>query len=134
MTGKRPLGVWFICVGWVVWLIPGLWFLMRFYLDKPALSDAQQAYFESVGVVSQAIGAATGLVFVVGLVSLFRLRRTAVPLLGIAVVCTTVHLLWHAVMTNWAALGLGLGAVIGLLVYLAIYGYAWRLRRQGLLA
>ena len=130
---KRPIGVWIASVGYLLLQMPAAWLVLQFYLETPPLTEAQRAYFGSLGWLDYAIGAGTSLLMIVGLVDLFSLRRTAVALLGVAFAVDASYSLVHVLTTNWVEADGSIGALMGPVVQLAIYRYAWRLGKQGVL-
>ena len=129
----RPIGVWFASVGYVLLSLPAMWMVARFYLERPPLSPAQQAYFDGLGVVDYALEIGLGLMTLVGLALLFFLRQRAVTVLGFAFAANALVSLIHILKTNWLVVDGSIGILIGPLIQLAIYRYAWRLRQRGVL-
>ena len=120
---KRPFGVWLILVFYVLgtgFLCVELMSLVR--------------YFPNLGLL--VLGAIAGAVFnVIAAVLLFRMRRSAVLLFGIAFILGTAMTIRGLVGSSWKATdAANLGAITaGWLVNLAIFLYAMRLRQRGLL-
>ena len=132
----RPLGIWLICgfyllsVGWTIFA-----FVLVFGEEIP-LTASQKAYFESLSLFDWLFSLAIGATGISAAVCLFLLRRLAISLftihLGLSI-GSTAFAIWR---TNFAEAvgGAGLvGAVVGLLIPIAIIVYAQKLAKRGVL-
>jgi hypothetical protein len=120
---KRPFGVWLILAFYVL----GTCFLCVELLSLVS-------YFPNLGVF--AVGAIAGAaVNVVAAVLLFRMRRSALLLFGLAFLFSTAMTIRGLVGSNWKAVDAAnlAGITIGWLIALAILLYAMRLRQRGIL-
>lgn len=134
--GKRPIGVWVVSVGYMVVTIWSARLAALFYFNRPQLPPAEDQYFRSIGTLDYAIWVGGFLLTVTATVSLFRLRKLAVTLFGVGLICAGIYSAIQAVTTNYLEMlgdGKGLSALLPLLVQLALYRYAWGLRERGVL-
>jgi hypothetical protein len=133
--GKRPLLVWVIFLFILVASGGSLASFALIYSGRAPMSPAMKAYFQSMGIFDYATTALLLALNIAGVILLFRLRKSAVPLLVGASALNVALTIRAELVTNWAqALGSNSSAAIsGLGMALAIAWYADRLKRRGLL-
>lgn len=136
---KRPATVWAITVlytisfGWVIW------HTALFFLLKPELSVAQHTFLAGLGPADYAADLAITVLTATAVLALFRMKRIAVPLLGVALVANVSAAVLYSLGTNWLPRRSAvttdelLSTAFGLLVLSGVYMYSRRLRALGLL-
>jgi hypothetical protein len=106
------------------------------YTGTIPLSAAQHAYFRSLGVVDYLGSVGIGVLNVVGVVKLFRLRKSAVSILSTSLALNAAFTLFNLLQGSFvqAIGGSGLvGALLGLILLASVFLYARRLRKDGVL-
>jgi hypothetical protein len=133
---KRPWLVWIILLFDVVGLLLILLGLAAIYSGRVPLNAAQRTYYANLGIFDHLATLALGTINLIASISLFRLRASAVPLFGVALVLNFALSIRAALTSNWLeSLGRDgrVGASLGLIIALAVLLYALRLRHKGIL-
>jgi len=135
---KRPGWVWVISIWYVVSTVLSLATSTLLRTGAIPLAPVQRAYLESLSAVDWAFSIAIALVYLIGAVAIFLLRRAAFYLFTFALIATILQTLWHVATKSYvAAMGgagvVGIGMVTGLGLVFAVCLYCRRLIRRGVL-
>ncbi len=135
--GKRPGWVWVISI-W--YMLSALISPLSVYLVLTGfvpLNAAQRLYYDNLGIVGYMIFLiGVGLTFGAGL-SLFLLRKVTINIWLALIVFGVLSHIYNLAANNWiAAVGTGgiIGAVISLVIAIAVYLYTRRLEARGILS
>jgi len=128
---KRPRLVWAI-TGFYVLSIG--WTLLSFFLIFNGLISVDppvQAYFDSLSASDYVQSLLGGAISLAGVISLFRLRKSAVWLFAVALGLNVLLTLSQIEVIDET--GNRGGTFLGWLILLGIFFYAWRLKQKGVL-
>ncbi len=136
---SRPVLVWIICI--LTWLgllfgVLGLWLLATHRVPFP---PEQAGFYDKLNIVDYGLTAVGLGLALVSSVSLFLLRKIAVPLYAAGLGLGVLQLLWQIAARDWLTMmsagGVGsvVGAVFGWGVSIAIFAYVWYLGNKGTL-
>ena len=134
---RRPRGVWIISG---FYLLSVGWTLLSFaltYSGAIRINAAQRAYFANLGILDYLSTILVSLLTLTATVLLFRLRKMAVLLFGVALALNIAIALLQAFTTNLTqALGGSglLGMVFAWIILGAVVVYARKLDQSGLLS
>src|SRR5262249_54444333 len=135
-SDRRPKWVWIICIFYLL-SVGGTVLSMAVVLSGLLPLDAEsQAYFSNLGIIDYLSMIGLGLLNIVAVVLLFRLRKSAVFVFGLSLALNIALVLVHALTTNWlkAAGGSGpLEMLFGWLITVGVIQYARRLKDRGVL-
>jgi hypothetical protein len=133
---KRPKLVWIV---FLFYLFSVAYTALSFFLvfsGSISVTPEQAAYFRTLSVFDWTITGVTAALNLAGAISIFLLRKSALPLFASSLGLSILQTLVHAYTTNFiAALGGpgALGVLIGFAISIAVCLYAWRLRARGTL-
>jgi hypothetical protein len=133
---SRPTWVWVItlyCFAGFGFTL--LWFALVLFGAVP-MSPEQRAYFTRLGPLEYGLSLGIAAVNLAGNILLFRLKKSAVPLLAANLALSLGFIPVHAATTNWsAAVGRPgwVGTFIGWAMLAGVVLYARHLRRAGVL-
>ena len=133
---KRPKLVWIV---FLFYLFSVLYTALSFFLvfsGSISVTPEQATYFRTLSVFDWTITGVTAALNLAGAISIFLLRKSALPLFASSLGLSILQTLVHAYTTNFiAALGGpgALGVLIGFAISIAVCLYAWRLKARGTL-
>jgi hypothetical protein len=132
---KRPLLVWLITLFSGLAIVLTLASFVLVYSGRVPLNPAEKSYFQGLGIFDHATTALLMVLNTAGVILLFRLRKSAVPLIVGASALNLALTIRAELVTRWAqATGpVHTGAICGVGLALAIAYYAENLRRKRLL-
>ena len=133
---KRPLGVWLICVFYVLSIASTLISLAAVLTGTAELTPAQQRYFASLGPVDYLGNVLILAISGWAIFELFELRKAAVRALIIVLIMNLGLTAFHLLATNWVE-AVGSSGIYRVVVSWAVLAvvlvYAWMLQREGVL-
>ena len=130
---KRPKGVWVIVIFYalsVAWTLLSLWLV---YSKRVPVPVATAEYLNSLSALEHAYTAATILLMVAFLVSLFLMRRVAVTIFTIYIALNGFSFLWSIVFRNFLSsvtVASLVGTVFAWAILVVVYLYLRRLVRD----
>ncbi len=134
---RRPKLVWVIAIGFgaaAVWTLLSLLLIETGHVE---LSDAQRTYFDNLSILDYGISVGIGVLNLAGAMTLFLLRRVALPLFLTSLIVSVAYACWSVYATSFedavGASGL-LGSILGYSLLAAICAYTQRLRGRGILS
>ncbi len=134
---KRPKLVWAITIFFAISVPFMLLSVFLALTGRVPLGPAMQAYYESLSAFDYGLSILMGVLNVVGAISLFRLRKSAVWLFAVALGLNGLLALSYTLSTNWieamAETGVLGDVFVGWAIGLGIVFYAWRLKHKGVL-
>ncbi len=132
---KRPKLVWVITIFNIFLAGCTLISFALIYGGLILLSEAQQAYFNSLNIFDISFSIITGVLNLIGTIMLFLLRKFAYYAFLSAFIISMLMIIYQTIFKNWiAAIGGGLiGAVIGWCISIAIILYAKSLMSKEIL-
>lgn len=134
---RRPIGVWLVSIFYV--LSAGLTLLafLLIFGDVITVTPDQETYFASLSAVDWLLSLAIAVVGVSAALFLFLLRRVAIILFSLELTLNIASIAFALLRTNWieavGASGL-VGAIVGLLIPVAVILYSLTLARRGVLS
>ncbi len=133
---KKPFGVWLISLFYAFSTIYTLLSMALLLTGVIPMTEGMRIYFANLTALDWLLTAVLSLLTITAAVSLFLLRKIALPLFCINFVSNFSMQLWHTLTKGLpAAMPTGglVGAFIGSLLVGAAAIYVWRLKRKGIL-
>lgn len=133
----RPVLVWVIAVYAALGVIGGIASVVMLMTGRiPIVNEAQRAYMQSMTPFDHALTLICFLLYAIGALYLFRLKKVAARILavyGVALAGTTAYFYTKPAYRDFMASVPQIGTYLGWTISLAIIAYAFKLRRDGVL-
>jgi hypothetical protein len=133
---RRPKLVWIVFLFYIFSVVYTALSFFLVFSGSISVTPEQAAYFRTLSVFDWAITGVTAALNLAGAISIFLLRKSALPLFASSLGLSVLQTLVHAYTTNFiAALGGpgALGVLIAFAISIAVCLYAWRLKVRGIL-
>ena len=133
---KRPKWVWVISV---FFFLSASWTLYSIYLVETGavqLQPDQVAYFDNLTGIDYTVSIIIGLANLLGAVALFMLRAVSFYFFMAALLLNVILHIWHILNKGWADAVGGpgmIGALIGLIILVAVCSYTYSLKKHRIL-
>jgi magnesium-transporting ATPase (P-type) len=134
IPGERPLWVWIITIFYAISILFAAFSLYLVLSGKMPGSPIQHAYFAGLTPLDNIVTALIGVCNVGGAISLFLLRKMALPFFITAFGLNVALTIWQISYRNLLAVSGVVPLGLGLLVSLAIILYAANLSKRRILS